>query len=140
MSEAGMGHPTTTSSRLRLKLQELAESEDWDGCIRLFEALEQEGPLSAHELVQKSACLQIGSEELGSLEGAEEALLAALDLARDYVPALLDLGWFYYAVQDDAETGLTYFQRAEEISRRTLAEALNGRNKCLEEIQAEQSS
>lgn len=124
------------SERLRAELEELSEAEDWDGCLRVFSLLEEEVALTAHELVQKSACLQLASN-LGSLEDAEKALEAALELAKDYVPALLDLGWFHYAVQDDAETGLRYFRRAEELSRAALEEALEGKQKCLEELQTE---
>lgn len=118
---------------MRAQLQKLADAEDWDGCLRLFSLLEKETPLTAHELVRKSACLQLGAE-LGSLEQAEQALKAALELAKDYVPALLDLGWFHYAVQDDAETGLSYFAKAEQLSRASLQEALEGKGKCLEEL------
>ena len=124
----------TNPENLRAELKELAEAEDWDGCLRVFSLLEKETTLAAHELVQKSACLQLGSE-LGSLQEAEKALKQALELANDYVPALLDLGWFYYAVQDDAETGLSYFRKAEELSRASLEEALEGKEQCLEELQ-----
>ena len=133
-----MKTPTPEVSRLRSELQERADHEDADGCLRIFRALEQETPLTAQELLQKSACLQL-SDELGSLEDAEKALLEALEIARDYIPALLDLGWFHYVVQDDAETGLSYFRQAEELSRRSLSEALEGRNKCLREIRERQS-
>lgn len=118
---------------LRAQLQKLADAEDWDGCLRVFSLLEKETPLTAHELVRKSACHQLG--DFGNLEEAEQALKAALELAKDYVPALLDLGWFYYAVQDDAESALSYFSKAEELSRASLKEALEGKEKCLEELQ-----
>ena len=123
-------------ARLREEIKLRAEAEDWDGCLRVFIRLEKEVALTAHELVQKSACLQLGSD-LGSLEGAEQALKDALEVAKNYVPALLDLGWFYYAVRDDAGTGLAYFGKAEELCRASLKEALQGKQQCLEELQDE---
>lgn len=121
---------------IRSELQKLADAEDWDGCLRVVRLLEEETLLTADELVRKSACLQLGSD-LGSLEEAEQALRAALEIAKDYVPALLDLGWFHYSVNDDAETALSYFAKAEELSRASLKEALEGKEQCLEELQQE---
>lgn len=119
---------------LRAELDRLAEAEDWDGCLRVLLLLEQRVPLTADDLVRKSALLQVASE-LGDLEEAERALEGALALAKNYVPALLDLGWFYYVVEDDAKTGLSYFLKAEELIRAQMEEASDGKEQCLEELQ-----
>ena len=123
-----------TSEKLRRRLADAFKAEEWDDCIRLYERLDAETHLTVYEQVRRNYCLQLGSGEVGTLEEAEAALQKALKDAPDYVPAILELGWFYYVVQDDAKEALAYFKRAEELSRDSLAEALRGRNESVEEL------
>ena len=129
----------------RMRRQKLVEqirarmrAEDFDGCLRSFKRLEQQRPLTPGELVVKSRCFQLASEEMGGLESAEEALRTAIELDEDYIPALIDLGWFHYAIQDDAKKGLSYFVRAEELGKAQVEEARDGKEKCLEELRADE--
>lgn len=47
---------------------------------------------------------------------------------------LIELGWIYYAVFDDAGDGKQYFEAAIEIARQQTIEAFRGAAQCAEEI------
>ena len=117
----------------RKKILKAIENDEYEDCIKLFKSLEDRRDLTPEELVQKSRCIQL-SEGSASLEEAEQALRRAIDLDEDYLPALLDLGWFYHAVMDDSRRALSYFQRAAEISREALREAQKGERECKDEL------
>jgi len=59
---------------------------------------------------------------------------------RNYVPALLELGWFLYAPEDKAFEALSYFDKAIEITTAQLKEAILGRADCLEEVDSEEAA
>jgi hypothetical protein len=46
---------------------------------------------------------------------------------------LNDLGFFYYAVEDDYRRAMPLFEKAVEISQRLLGESVSGMAKCIEE-------
>ena len=68
------------------------------------------------------------------LEEAERALRQALEDDDEYVPAILDLAWYYHAVEDDPAKALPLFERAYELSRQNLTEAIAGKVEALEEL------
>jgi tetratricopeptide (TPR) repeat protein len=125
----------------RAKLNRSIETFDFDGAVEILNAMEQRCPLSPRELVLKARCLQLGSGALGDeLEKAEAALKAALASDEEYVPALVELGWFLYAVADDALGGKKLFERAFEVSSRDWQEALAGLFKTIVESESESAA
>jgi hypothetical protein len=120
-------------------IRALMQVEDFDGCLRAFQCLEDQRPLTPGDLVVKSRCFQLTPGKAASLERAEECLRAALDLDDEYIPALIELGWFHYAIQDDAKTGLAYFVKAEELGHLQLKEATEGKEKCQLEIREDKA-
>ena len=87
-----------------------------------------------HLYVLEGQILQLsdgsGEDELGDVENAFKRALAIDDTC---VEAYLELGWFYLNVRDDAGKAEGCFQKAEELSRSQLLEALEGKLKCLAE-------
>jgi tetratricopeptide (TPR) repeat protein len=87
--------------------------------------------------VLKGRFIQLGSEAVAcSLNDAEVSFLKALEIDEDYVPALVDLAWFYYAVMDDSTKALPLFERAIKVSIHQITEAVEGKMKCLEELRS----
>lgn len=117
------------------RLRKLVDAHRFDECLDEFSRIEQRRLLLPNELVQRGRCIQLSSREEGSLEDAEEAFRRALDLDSEYVPALLELGWYHYAVEDDAATALGFFKRALAVIEGYLKEAKQGEEECLIEIQ-----
>jgi Tfp pilus assembly protein PilF len=120
------------------KLRRLTKGGDFDGAVTFIENMEKRRQLSPRELVLKARCLQLGTGARGGeLEKAEMALKAALVSDDEYVPALIELGWFLYAVSDDAVNGNKLFEKAFKVSLRDCQEALAGLFKTLVETESE---
>ena len=122
------------------RLRKLVDAHRFDECLEEFARVERQRLLLPNELVQKGRCVQLSDSEEGSLQDAEEAFRRALDLDSDYVPALLELGWYYYAVEDDAPTALGFFKRALAVIKEYLKEARQGQEECLSEIRELETS
>ncbi|HEY0553122.1 MAG TPA: hypothetical protein VGG20_02590 [Thermoanaerobaculia bacterium] len=123
------------------KLKALAKAHEFEKALALLSAIESERKLSVAELIVKGLCIQlasgVGTPPLSEVEGA---YLEALKQDDEYVPALLELGWFYYAVEDDAERALPLFDRALAGSLGQLKEAIKGKKGCLEEVQSDEAA
>lgn len=93
----------------------------------------QDRGLSPGELVLKGQRLQL-DEANTDVSAAKRAFQAALEIDGSYIPALLELAWFYHAVDDDVRQALPLFSKAIDISWSALQEALRGKAECLEEM------
>jgi tetratricopeptide (TPR) repeat protein len=122
---------------LREKLKPLVEGKRFDEALLVLSSVEQGRRLTTEELVLKGRCIQLSSG-VGTplLSEAERSFLEALRQDQDYVPALLELGWFYHAVEDDAEKALPFFEKALATSLGELKEAIRGKKGCLEELKS----
>jgi tetratricopeptide (TPR) repeat protein len=99
--------------------------------------IEKTRPLTPREWILRSRAIQLSSgTEIPPLEEAERALQQALEDDDEYIPAILDLAWYYYAVEDDAAKALSLFERAYELSRQNLIEAISGKMEALEELES----
>ena len=99
---------------------------------RLLEA----SPNAAHLLVMRGQLIQLQDDEDGkpTLDDAKKALKLAVELDDRSPNALIELGYYLYAVQDDTKAGAKYFQKAIDLSRELLGEALLGHAKALQEL------
>jgi tetratricopeptide (TPR) repeat protein len=89
----------------------------------------------------KSRCAQI-AEDGPSFELAEiKAMLEkALELDDEYVPALIDLGYFYLRVEDNARSAIPLFQRALGIVKDSAAEIIVGLAECISDTESEEAA
>lgn len=55
-------------------------------------------------------------EALPFMSEAERCFLDALKQDGDYVPALLELGWFYYSVEDEAKKALPFSSKLLQLA------------------------
>lgn len=131
--ETEMNVPTV--EELESRLGECLKADDYDGAVLACHQLGQLRPLTADELVQQSRSIQLSSEESTlELEDVPQVLESALAIARAYLPALLELGWFHFAMMDDAKKAREYFHRARELALEYQAEAQDGLQQCDEEL------
>lgn len=120
------------------ELGRLMEHKRFSEALNLLRGAESRRELTPVELVQKGRCNQLAPDEgEWDLKDSEEAFKKALLIEPDYLPALIELGFFYYAVEDDSARALPLFERAVEISRLQLTEAAMGMAGCLEELQSQ---
>jgi tetratricopeptide (TPR) repeat protein len=101
--------------------------------------IEMSRPLTPHELVMKGRYIQLRSEGPQTLDDAERAFLMALELDPDYVPAILELAWFYHSVLGQPSRALPFFENAYRLSLNHLREALKGRAESRAELDSQAS-
>jgi tetratricopeptide (TPR) repeat protein len=95
--------------------------EDWPGAASLH--------------VLRSELIQLqDSNEAPPLEEAKAALKHAAELENPGQSALVEQGYFQFAVEDDAKGALQSFKAAVEVYRDLLIEALVGQAAVLEEL------
>jgi tetratricopeptide (TPR) repeat protein len=126
----------TSKNALLSNLKELMLRKEFDKVLDLIHQAEGERDLTTAELVIKGRCIQLAPEPRDSLmlSDAKDAFKGALELDPDYVPALIELAFFYFAVEDMGEKALPLFERAIEIGRSQLTESAIGKCGCLEEV------
>lgn len=124
-----------TAKRIRI----LVRDDDFDGAVDEYRKLSRRQPLCPVELVDMAQLMQLDSGETGTLADIESLFHTALRRDREYLPALIGLGWFKFAVTGETIEALRYFRSALEISRKFEAEILDGLNQCEEELGEEES-
>jgi tetratricopeptide (TPR) repeat protein len=123
------------------ELHTFLQQEQFDEALRYLERIERERPLYPSELVLKGRWIQLASG-VGTpvLQEAANAFRAALRIDNDYVPALLELAWFHYAVADDSASALPVFEQALELVQDQLKEAMRGKTQCLEDLESAEAA
>lgn len=96
-------------------------------------------PLTPTELLTKGRYIQLSATGESTLVDAEQAFLKALELDAEYVPALLELGWYYHAVEDSPSQASPLFEKAYHLALDQLREAIKGRTECMEELSQDSS-
>ena len=123
------------SEHQRRRLSEYAERGDHDGLVEALRRIEDLGQLDIPELLLKGRSVQLMSCEKGrGLDEAEAAFLEVLQRDPDNPEANLELGWYYYAVEDDPQRALPFFESARRVLQRHLSEAEEGIAKCQSEL------
>lgn len=119
----------------RAEMRRLQQAGDSDGLLEFFRGLEQNANLTPEELVVRGRCILLGPEDNPyTLEDAERSYLQALEVDPTYIPAILELGFYYYTVEDDARKALPYFERVLALTRGHFTQAARGRSGCLVEL------
>jgi Tfp pilus assembly protein PilF len=98
----------------------MIQAHAWEDC---FQAYKKAAALTDNKAWAAQNFLNLGYEQwlFGSNDGARKAYSAALDLAPDYGPALLDMGNLYGTTGDTA--------KAKELLEKSLVILKNGNNK-----------
>ena len=105
-------------SRLEAAIRAALEAENYEQAVDLLLAAAAERPLTQREYVNLGCWVILSEDRSGrGLEGALAAFRQALDLDNESVPALTEIGWYHYAIEDDANVrGLTLNARTRSSS------------------------
>jgi len=111
----------------------LYEEEKFDDALSVIESYGKNCDLSPNLLVLKGRLIQLADGGRFELQDAQQAFLEALEHDNCHIVALLELGWFYLNVCDDASKAATYFGRVTKICVELEREAQEGKKKCEQE-------
>lgn len=87
-------------------------------------------------LLWKARSLQLVDRPSESLSEVESTLHRALRMEADYVPAILELAWFYLNVNDDAVKAAPLFSKAVVVQKRCTIDAIRGLARSLSEAES----
>lgn len=120
------------------KIQILRKKEEYSKILKEVELLLDEFPYITSLLVLKSVLIQALDDEesikLWKLKDAKEALEQAVKIDEKSIEALNELAFYIYAVEDDSEKALVFFERSINYCKEFLEEAYSGKIKCLVEV------
>jgi tetratricopeptide (TPR) repeat protein len=121
--------------KLLYKLQRYREA------ISLIELLEEENHLYPDLLVWKGRCLQlIDYEPKYQFADIEKAFREALNFDNENLLALVELAYFYLNVADDAERASKLFEKAINLYKEQMTEAVVGMTKCVFELESSEAA
>lgn len=101
--------------------------------LEILSELEESGILHPKIHVLRYFCLFTQENDLG-LDEMEAQLRKAIDIDEDYLPALVELGYFKLNVLDQPIEAVDLFKRANSVGKRLLNEGILGEARCLAEI------
>jgi Flp pilus assembly protein TadD len=96
----------------------------------------EERPDNAQLLVMRASLTQLQDDEDGipTLDDARADLKRAVALDEDSPTPLIELAYFLFAIDDDAESASKYFQKAIKLCQSLLKEALLGQAEACSEL------
>lgn len=118
------------------EIVEKKNSRDFDGMLRVFRDLDDDKCiLPPRFAVLKARAIQVAGDSSGyMLPDVECCLLEVIDADDSYLDAYIELAYYYYAVADDSEKALVFFDRAASLSRGCLRDAVIGRARSLADL------
>src|SRR5262249_25621094 len=128
--------PLTTFKRGVAKVRRDWKEGRYEVALAEVDRLLKEWPDNPQLLVMWADLIQLQEQANGSsLEGAKAAYRRAAELDGEGSPALVELGHFLYALEDDAKSASKAYEKAIVAYRRLLIEALLGKAKALHEME-----
>jgi len=124
------------------RLKELWKKKEFKSAYDEIKILIESYPESARLHIMMSELIQLQKEGSGlekPLETVKEHLELAAQLEPEIPEPFNELGYFTYAVEDDAKGAIEHFQKAYENNTRHLKETLVGLLKCYIELKDEQN-
>jgi tetratricopeptide (TPR) repeat protein len=114
------------------------ESQRFDRALAEIERLLESQPDNPRLLVMRANLIPLQDEVVAggpTLEDARKDLKTAIKLDDRSPNPLIELGYFLYTFDDDAKAASKYFQKAIELCRELLKNALIGQAKALSELE-----
>jgi len=91
------------------KFEELNRLGLYSDSLKILDEFVSETERSPELLVEKGRLIKLAEDSMYELEDAEECFKKALVIESMYTPALIELGWHYLNVLDNAEEAKRYF-------------------------------
>jgi len=126
---------TTTFKVGLAKLDSLWKPGQFGKALALVDRLLDEWPDNPLLLIKRAQLIQLQEDERGpSLEEARALLERAADLNEECPLAATELGFFLFAVRDDAAAALDWFKKSESILVQMLKECRKEKKAAVVEI------
>lgn len=129
------------SKSILTQIDSLYSEEKYGEALEILNSEDLRNLENPYLLVCKSRCLQLyDNGPLDALKQAELCLEKALEVDADYLPALIDLAYFYSRVMDNSKKGKELFEKAIQLSKEEYVESLVGLIECEAELASNKSA
>ena len=126
---------STSMKRGLAQVRQQWRARRYDRALADVDRLLKNCPDNPHLLTMRGNLIQLQEDDQGpTLKDAKLALQRAADLDEESPRALIELGHFLYASEDDAKAAARCFAKAVRLCKRLLKEALTGQAKVLAEL------
>lgn len=123
------------------EVKQLYQSEKYKDALSALNEIEKKGFVHPTVLVWKSRCLQLTDDlSLVDLSEIEELLKEALKIDDEYLPALIDLAYFYLRIMDDAQKATPLFMKAFDLCIDDATEVVIGLGECISETKSPEAA
>ena len=122
------------------QIRALCKEERYNEAIQQIDAVQAQGYEDASLLTLKALCIQMGEGSPHTLEDAKAALEKAAALEEGSAEAQLELGWYLYNVDDDAEAAQPAFEKAIELLQAQLTSSVIGAVKAIREARSDDAA
>lgn len=130
----------TAIALFRSEAAKLRSDDDWSGLLGLFRAKE-DNALPVDLLLLKAAAIQLAEDSHGyTLTDAKYALEVAREVDPFGTRSLIEMGYFQFAVEDDARASLQTFDEVANECENNLIDAICGKAKVLKELSGAQAA
>ncbi len=116
------------------ELDALHAAGAFDDALTLIDSLIEQYPYCAMLWTKRGKLMQLADDDKISLNDIQASFERACILAPSDPEPQLELGYFLYAVQDDAKAGSTHFAAAVTQADDSLRDALAGHLRCAVEL------
>ena len=118
------------------KVWDLWQEKRYDKALVEVDRLVKENVGNSQLLVMRSQLIRLQDDEndTPSLEDAKADLIRAAELDDQSPVPLIEMGYFLYAIDDDAKAASAQFKKSITLCKELLREALVGQAGALEEL------
>ena len=122
------------------KIRKLRKAEKFNEIVELIETIPKQY-MTSDMWVLRGVYMQMGDGTAPyTLEDIKESFKCAIALNPYNADAIAELGWFMYAIEDNAVGAEPYFRKAVKLLAKDNYEALRGVAECLSETKGESAA
>ncbi|MDZ4710687.1 MAG: hypothetical protein SGI89_00010 [bacterium] len=119
--------------RILSKIRQFIKEKKFEEAFKLIENAEAKNILSPELSILKARILQLSDFGDYELDDIEKLYKRALLIDENSIYALIEIGYFYYAIMDNSKLAEKYFKKALGKCKTQMTEIVIGLAKCKEE-------
>jgi len=125
---------TTSFATLVRNIDTLVRKQDFDGACKLFRTVDA-STLPAGLLMERSRAIQLAHDPAGlTLDDARSSLVLATSVEPGCLQAWVDLGHFYFSVDNNFSKALKVFREARSRAEVLMNDLAAGEAKAMEAL------
>lgn len=119
----------------------LLKNKEYEKIISLLESYNNEDIISSNLLVKKGISYLLKENgDSNDLVKAKKSFQKALIIDEEFIPAIIELAWYYYSIENKTNKSQILFKKALNLSISNLKESLDGLLKSTDELSSKKEA